>query len=251
MKRVRDRVIAIGAALVLVALAIVVVALVLGAQDTGISTREDLRLEQARALAASMDTRVQGAFTSIGGIYSAPGAWRMGVGDPTDAAKLAPQDPEARTGTLLVNADKVLVNGSLLRDPSQIGKPYDREGLDRVLAGDAALMPAGPGVTTTRPTIAIAAPARDAAGSIVGAVVLEIEIAPDSAFNQEVSQLRAGRTGGFSFVDETGVVIASSNEALLGKPLSDKVTKGFPNGFHRGGGKVAAIADVPSANWKL
>ncbi len=251
MKRVRDRVIAIGAALVLVALAIVVVALVLGAQDAGISTREDLRLEQARALAASMDTRVQGAFTSIGGIYSAPGAWTMKPGDTTDAAKLAPQDPEARTGTLLVNSDKVLVNGSLLRDPTAIGKPYDREGLDRVLAGDGSLLPAGPGLTTTRPTIAIAAPARDSAGSIVGAVVLEIEIAPDSAFNQEVSQLRAGRTGGFSFVDETGVVIASSNEALLGKQLTDEVTKGFPNGFHRGGGKVAAIADVPSAKWKL
>jgi signal transduction histidine kinase len=198
-----------------------------------------------------MDTRVQGAFTSIGGIYSAPGAWTMQPGDAADAAELAPQDPEARTGTLLVNDEKVLVNGSLLRDPSQIGKAYDREGLDRVLAGDAALLPAGPGLTTTRPTIAIAAPARDAAGSIVGAVVLEIEIAPDSAFNLEVSQLRAGRTGGFSFVDESGVVIASSNEALLGKPLSDRVTKGFPNGFHRAGGKVAAIADVPSAKWKL
>jgi signal transduction histidine kinase len=251
MKRTRDRIIAIGAAVVLLALAIVVVALVLGAQHAGISTREDLRLEQARALAASMDTRVQGAYTSIAGIYSAPGAWTMKVGDPTDAAKLAPQDPEARTGTLLVRADKVLVNGSLLRDPSAIGKPYDREGLDRVLAGDPTLLPASKGITTTRPTLAIGTPARDASGAVVGAVVLEVEIAPDSAFNQEVSQLRAGRTGGFSFVDENGVVIASSNESLLGNVLDDQVTKGFPNGFHRGGGKVAAIADVPTAKWKL
>ena len=251
MRRNRDRVIAITAAVVLVVLAGVVVALVLGAQDAGINTREDLRLEQARALAGSMDTRVQQAFTGIGSTYGAPGAWKMAIGDPTDATKLQPQDPDANTGTLLVSADGTLVNGSLLRDPTLIGKKYTRDGLDEVLAGDAALLPAGPGLTTSRPTIALAVPVRDAAGTVVGAAIIEIEIAPDSFFNQEVSQLRAGRTGDFSYVDRNGVVIASSNEALLGKPLTDEVTRRFPVGFHRGGGKVAAIADVPQADWKL
>lgn len=251
MKRTRDRLIAAGAAAILVTLATVVVLLVLGAQDAGINTREDLRLEQVRTLAGSMDTRVQQAFTSIGGIYSAPGAWKMAPNDPTDLTKLTPQDPDAHTGTLLVNADGVLVNGSLLRDPSLIGKPYDRDGLDRVLAGDAAILPAAPGLTTSRMTIAIGAPVRDTAGSLAGAAIFEVEVAPDSAFNLEIAQLRAGRTGGFSFVDEHGVVIASSNETLLGKPLQDEVTRGFPLGFHRAGGKVAAIADVPVARWKL
>jgi signal transduction histidine kinase len=248
--RTRDRLIALGAIALLVALATTVVVLVLDAQHAGIETREDFRLEQAQAEANRMDTRVQQAYGSLAGIYGAPGAFTLKPNDPADAALLVPQDPEARTGSVLVDADGVIVNGSLLRDEAVIGETLDRAGLDRALDGESTILPVGDGLTTSRPTMALSVPTRDGGGQLSGAIVLEIEVAPDSAFNVEIAQLRTGDTGGFSFVDENGVVVASNNETLLAAPLEDPVVEGFHPGFHRRGGKVAAIADVPSARWK-
>ena len=251
MTRTRDRVIAVVAVLLLAALATAVVVLVLDAQRSGIETREDLRLEQARAEASRMDTRVQQAFGALTGVYGSPGAFSMVPNDPGDAAMLTPQDPEARTGSVLVNREGVVVNGALIRDADLIGERLERDGLERVLAGEPAILPvAATGITTSRPAGAIGLPTRDEQGQISGAVLVEFEIAPDSAFNLEIAQLRTGETGGFSFVDQRGVVVASNNESLLAQPLDDAVVEGFRPGFHRGGGKVAAIADVPSAGWK-
>ncbi|HEX4906535.1 MAG TPA: sensor histidine kinase [Acidimicrobiales bacterium] len=250
MTRTRDRVIAVVAVLLLAALATAVVVLVLDAQRSGIETREDLRLEQARAEASRMDTRVQQAYGALTGVYGGPGTFTMKPNDPGDAAMLAPQDPEARTGNVLVNADGVVVNGALVRDADLIGERLDRDGLERVLAGQPAILPVAAGITTSRPAGAIGLPTRDAQGQVSGAVLVEFEIAPDSAFNLEIAQLRTGETGGFSFVDERGVVVASNDESLLAMPLEDAVVEGFRPGFHRADGKVAAIADVPSAGWK-
>ncbi len=250
MTKTRDRLIALGAVVVLVALAATVVVLVLDAQRSGVETREDFRIEQAQAEANRMDTRVQQAYGALTGVYGAPGAFTMKPGDASDAAMLAPQDPEARTGSVLVDGKGVIVNGALLRDPSVVGQTLDRAGIDRALDGESTILPVADGLTTSRPTGAIAIPTRDGVGQLSGAVVVEFEVAPDSAFNVEIAQLRTGDTGGFSFVDERGVVVASNNETLLAKPLDDAVVKGFQSGFHRRAGKVAAIADVPSARWK-
>jgi signal transduction histidine kinase len=251
MRRGRDRVIAVVAVVILAALGGAVVALVLDAQGSGIQTREDIRLEETQQIAGSMDSRIQDVFSAFGSSYGTPGFFSLKQGDPADAAKLVSQDPNARTGILLVNAEHVLVNGSLLRDPSKIGMPYDREGLTRTLRGNPGILPVAPGLTTSRPTGAIGIPLRDASGAVIGALLYEFEVDPRSSFNKEVSQLKAGDTGGFSFVDQNGVVLASSNETLLGKKLDDAAVRGFKPGFHRGGGKVAAIADVPAAGWKL
>ena len=248
MTRTRDRVIAVVAVLVLAALAVAVVVLVLDAQRSGIETREDLRLEQARAEASRMDTRIQQAYGALSGVYGAPGAFTMTPEDPADAAMLQPQDPDAKTGNVLVNREGVVVNGALIRDPDLIGTRLERDGLDRALV-EPTILPVGEGITTSRPAGAIGIPTRDAQGQVSGAVLYEFEIAPDSAFNLEIAQLRTGETGGFSFVDEHGVVVASNDESLLAKPLDDAVVEGFRPGFHRADGKVAAIADVPSAGW--
>ena len=135
MSRVRDRIVAIGAFLVLVALASAVVALVLDAQRSGIETREDFRLEQVQTEAARMDTRVQQAFASFTSVYGSAGAFTMQPNDPADAARITPQDPEATSGVVLVDVDGTIVNGSLLRDPDVIGSRLERRGLDAVLAG--------------------------------------------------------------------------------------------------------------------
>jgi signal transduction histidine kinase len=248
VKKVRDRAVAVVAVLFLVALAAAVVALVLEAQRSGIETREDFRLEQTQAEAKRMDTRVQQAYSSITGVYGAPGAFTMEPRDPADAARIAPQNPEARSGIVLVTSDGTVVNGSLLRDESVIGTKLTRDGLDDVLAGEAAILPIDAGLTTSRPTLAIAVPTRDGLGTLSGAAIFEVEVAPDSPFNAEIAQLRTGDTGGFSFVDSNGVVVASNDEALLGKKL-DSPAGSARSGFHRAGGRVAAVAEVPTAHW--
>jgi signal transduction histidine kinase len=246
----RDRWVAAAAITVLVVLAAVIVGLVLDAQRAGIDTREELRLEQARQLANSMDTRVQQAYSALAATGGAPGAWRMVQGDPTDAAQLEPQNPQATTGSLLVDRDGMLVNGSLLRDPSLIGTPYRRDGIELVLDGEPTLLGVAPGLTTTEPVLGVAVPVHAADGSLAGAYVVESEVSATSAFSQEVAQLRAGETGTFSFVDATGRIAASSDEgSIAGRIDLDRAA--LHAGFHRDGKEVTAVADVPSARWRL
>lgn len=250
MSRVRDRVVAVVAVVILVALAGTVVALVLDAQRSGIETREEFRLEQARSEANQMESRFQSAYQSLLGAYGSPGTFTMVPGDEADATLIAPRDPQARTGTVLVDTEGVIVNGALLRDAADVGDRVDREGLERALRGEPANLPAGPGLTTSRPTGILAIPVRDASGALAGAALVEYELAAEAAFNQEIAELRTGDTGGFSFVDENGIVVASNDEELIARPFEDEVARGFENGFHRRDGRVAAIADVPSARWK-
>ncbi|HYD11066.1 MAG TPA: hypothetical protein VEA78_13270, partial [Acidimicrobiales bacterium] len=106
----RDRVVAVIAVVVLVALAATVVALVLGAQRAGIETSEDLWLDRTRSEAAQMESRVQSAYESLLGFYSAPGTFSMAPNDPADLATIEPQDPNARSGGILVDIDGTIVN---------------------------------------------------------------------------------------------------------------------------------------------
>ena len=251
MRRARDRVVAAIAVIVLIALAGAIVALVLDAQRSGIETREDFRLEQARSEANQMESRVQSAYQSLLGTYGAPGAFTMEPGSDADLAALEPRDPEARTGSLLLAPDGTVVNGVLLRDPSLLGERLERAGVEDALdAGEPRLLPVAPGITTSRPAMALVVPTRDGSGQPSGLYFLEIEVAADSAFNQEIAELRTGETGGFSFVDQNRVVVASNDPSLLGRELDDEAVAGFEPGFHRGSGRVVAIADVPSAGWK-
>jgi signal transduction histidine kinase len=246
----RDRWVAAAAIAVLLVLAGAIVGLVLDAQRAGIDTREELRLEQVRQLANSMDTRVQQAYSSLASTSGLPGAWTMEPGNPADAAKLRPTSPQATTGALLVDRHGTLVNGSLLRDPSLIGTRYEKDGLDLVLDGEPTIFPVGPGLTTTQPVLGVAVPVHAADGDLAGAFVVEVEASATSSFSQEVAQLRAGDTGTFSYVDEAGMVAASSDEASLARKV-DVAPEGLRSGFHRLGSTVTATAEVPSARWRL
>src|SRR5262249_32603971 len=127
----------------------------------------------------------------------------------------------------------------------------DRPGLADVLAsGRAAILPVGPGVTTSLLTIGFFAPITNQSGTLLGGFLFESDVAPDSAFNDEISSLRRGETGEFSFIDGAGVVVASSNPERLGRPLSGTPLTLEP-GFHRISGRVETIADVPSAGWRV
>ena len=169
MKATRDRWVAAAAITVLIVLGGIIIGLVLDAQRAGIDTREDLRLDQVRQLANSMDTRVQQAYSAIGALGGAPGAWHMTPRDPADASRLAPTSPQATTGSLLVDRDGVLVNGSLLRDPTLIGTRYDRDGIDLVLAGEPTILGVATGLTTTEAVLGVAVPVHAADGTLAGA----------------------------------------------------------------------------------
>ena len=250
MTRARDR-IAIGiAVVVLIALTAAVVALVLEAQRRGIETREDLRLDQIRAEAGSFESIVQNGLSNQAQTRGSPGYFTMRPNDPADAEKLSPTSPQARTGILLVDRDGVLVNGSLLRDPDLIGQRIDRAGLDRVLAGESVLLPMDRGFTTTFPAIGLGVPALDADGELVGASISETEVAPDGTLNLFIAEV-TGATATVAIVDQEGNVVATRDNAILGKPLVLDAVGDFEPGFHRGGGKVAAVADIPSAGWRM
>ena len=250
MRQARDRWIAAAALTVLVVLAGIVVYLVLDAQRAGIETREEQRNDQVKQLADSMEARIAPIYSSLNGTYGAPGAWHMTPRDPDDANKLAPTNPQATTGSILVDHDGVIVNGSLLRDPGSIGTKLMRGGLQRTLDGEPTLLDVSPGLTTTGPVISLAVPVHAADGSLAGAYIIEVEASATSAFNKEVAALKAGRTGTFSYLDDNGIVAASSDEPSIGRE-SDLPAEARTPGFHRLSGKVTAAANVTSAHWRL
>lgn len=239
------------AVIVLAALGGTVAALVLVAQERGISTREDLRLEQVKSEADSMESLLQAALASQITISGAPGAWKLTPGDPADAKLLAPTSTVSKTGNVLVDRNGTIINGSLLRKGFPIGTTLEREGLDAVLAGKVGILPIGKGITTTFPSILIAVPVRNAAGELAGARLNESDVSPDGVFNFFIDKVPSGTTIELSYVDGNGRVITSNNHARLAMLLDEPVVKGFKPGFHRAGGKVAAIASVPTAGWSL
>jgi signal transduction histidine kinase len=237
---------------VMVLLMGLVVQTVFDAQNRARHALEDNQRTAVTQFAASMESRLNSALASFGGIVS-PG-FTLAPGDTNDQAKLQQVQqliPDARTGIVLVDKQQTVVNGTLLRDPAIVGKHYDRPGLARVLAtSKPALLPAGAGLTTALPTIALAFPIPDQAGKARGIYVFESDVSADSDFSKEITALsHAG--GEYSFIDSNGIVIVSSNPSRLAKPLPDpSFGKGKP-GLRRSHGLVVATADVPSAQWRL
>ena len=250
--RRRDRVIA-GLAVVLVALTVgLVLATVLQAKRAGTQALEELQRDQVQQLSKSFDSRVVSALDALDNFASAPPPWSATVRNSKDAdriAQLQAYNPGAKTGMVILDRNLVVANGTLLRDPSIVGRPLTRPGLAAVLDGKPVLLPVGPGLTTALPTIAFAFPLRNARSQVIGAFLFESEVSTDSDFSKEVGQLKRGRTGAFSFVDSTGVVVASSNPGLLGRPLDEQLVKGGRSGFYRGDGRVAAAERVESVGW--
>ena len=248
MTRFRDGLVAALAVIVLAALAGAVVLTVLDAQDNGRDALADLQEAQVDQLADSMEARVVSAFSSLAGLAAEP--WMLERGNDADEQALDRTVPaDARAGAVLVGSDGVILNGVLLQG-ARVGDRLDRPGLEDALASNRpTLLPVARGVTTSLPTLAVVVPVRSSAGQ-QGAFIAEIDVSAESAFNSEVAELGRGETGTFVFVDERGVVLASSDPDLLGQPFDDETLLGGDDGFRRSDGDVAAVADVPSAQWR-
>ncbi|MBK5306789.1 MAG: sensor histidine kinase [Frankiaceae bacterium] len=248
----RDRVVLASAVAAVMLTSGLVVFTVLKAERDGTQALERLQQSQVQQLARSMNTRVETTFTSAAGILNNLKLSGK-VADPGDKAQLDQLSTylakDARTGFYVVDGTGRLANGILLRSEAKIGSQVDRPGLADVLrSGKPAVLDVAAGLTTALPTIAYAFPiTKD--GALVGGVVSELDVSPESNFNAEVAQLKTGRTGDFTFVDRAGKVVASSELGLLGKQLDDPLV-GDKRGFHRGGDRIAVVEPVPAASWR-
>lgn len=246
----RDRWIALGAALVVVALSVSILSAVLDAQRRGRHALEQLQVNQLGQLSRSLDARVEAAFEGIGGLVRVPYALTpRDAGDAARLEQLQALNPDATTGMMLVDSSATVTNGTLLQGDI-VGTRLRRPGLEAALTtGRPAVLPVATGITTSAPTIGYAIPITGTGGNVRGAFVFESDIGPESPFTQEVAELRRGRTGQFSFVDNQGVVVASSDPVTIGKPYDDQSLLRRNPGFHRAGHEVTAVAAVPSVGW--
>jgi signal transduction histidine kinase len=247
----RDRWIAVGAALIVLALAGLIVATVLEAQRNGQKALERLQLSQVQQLSGELDSAVKQAFSGNTAV-NAPPPWDLAPNDPTDARRLQLlQPPNARAGSVLIDRSGMIVNGVLL-ERAMVGDKLVRPEIERVLGPNPkpAVLPVAPGVTTSVPTTAFAYPLKNAAGQPIGAYVSETDVSPDSAFSAILKELRSGKTGQYIFVDDRGLIAGASDPTLNGtsvKPLG--LTAHERPGFRHTGSHIIAVGDLPTIGW--
>ena len=255
MAKRRDQLIAVAAAVIVLLLAGSVVTAVLSADRNGRAALEDLQLAQLQQLSRVLDGAFAPALTSRVGLTNPTGQpWTFAVNDSADKAgldRLQSSQPTARAGYLLVDTSGTVTNGTLLTDPNSVGKRLDREGLDAVLEGTPALLPvSSQSLTTPLLTIAIARPIRlQTGGPVVGAILQESDVAPDSLFTTLIVGFRRANTDEYSFLDPNSVVVSSTNPSKVGRQADAELLD--PNlGFHRHGEVVTASAAIPSVGWR-
>jgi signal transduction histidine kinase len=256
MSKHRDQLIAVAAALLVLLLAGSVMTAVLSAERNGRRALEELQLAQLQQLSRVLDGAFGPALTSPVGLSnpSTGQPWSLAPNDPADRAgleRIQSAQPTARTGYVLLDKNGIVTNGTLLTDPSVIGKRLVRPGLDAVLGGAPALLPVSArSLTTPLLTVAIARPIRSSpAGPVLGAVLQESDVAPDSLFTQLIIGFRRAQTDEYSFLDPNGIVVSSTNPSTVGK-RADGVLLDRSFGFHRHGSEVTATASIPSVKWR-
>ena len=259
MSNRRDGLIATAAALVVIVLAGSIVTTVLTAERNGRQALESLQLAQLNQLSRLLDGAFGPALKSPAGLINPATSqpWHLVPNDTTDLAGLGllqRSNPQARTGYLLLDANGVVTDGTLLTDPSVVGKTLTRAGLETVLGGTPLLLPSATNsLTTPLPTIAIARPIRGGAsgtsGPVRGAIVNESDVAPDSLFTQVMASFRRAKTDSYGFLDSNNVVVASTDPSQVGK-AADPVLLDSRPGFHVHGATVTATAVIPSAGWR-
>jgi signal transduction histidine kinase len=251
MQQARDRWLAAGAVLLVAALASLIVATVLEAQNNGRKALERLQLSQVQQLGGELDSAVKQAFQGNTAV-NAPPPWTLTPNDPNDSRRLKLlQPPRARAGSVLIDRSGLIVNGVLL-ERATVGDRLQRPEIDRVLGANPqpAVLPVAPGVTTAVPTTAFAFPLTDAAGQPSGAYVAETDVSPDSAFSSILRELRSGKTGQFIFADDRGTVAGSSDPSQQATSVTrlGLAARERP-GFRRRGDYIIAVADLPTIGW--
>jgi signal transduction histidine kinase len=255
MNRLSERLVPIAAALVLVLVAVATISLLNGARDKGLSALEDAKAAEIRAAADSREQQLAGFLTSSSALAAQP--WELVAGSAADQRILdSYRSPTARTGFFLLDPADKIVEGVLLQG-NVINTTYDHPGFastrtsKEFLAGRGAILPVGPGLTTNVPVFDLVLPVIDRTnGSYRGSFVAEVDVSPESTFNQDISQLVRHRSDQILIVDNRNVILASSRTELLAQQL-DPALQSAEQGFHRSDQRVVAVAAIPSAGWRL
>ncbi len=242
------------------AAALVVNLLLSSAETRGVHALEDAVAGEVRAVAGSQDQRLRTLLGSAQGLsLPSTGPYQLVEGSPEDLAQLESflvLAPTLRSGFYLLDADDTITQGVQLLDDA-LGERFAWPGYEELVASDAfaqgrgGLLPVSTGLTTEEPVIALVLPILDGQGGRRGAFVFESVVAPDSDLNVEIGSLRRGDTGEFLFFDDRAVVIASNDPSLIGAPLEDERLVEGPVGVQRIDDAVVALADVPTAGWRV
>ena len=247
----RDRLLVIGAAVAVAAIASLIIVTVLDAARRGVDALENQKREQIEQLSRSMEAQIGSVVTGFGGVVARP--YTFEVDDPGDLELLESLgfQADATTGIYLVDTQLRVTNGTLLRDPDIVGTRVDNPKLaDLIERGGVAILPVAEGLTTAVPVIDVAATVAGPDGKVRGALVIEAEASAESSFNQQVAPLGGESTGEFLILDENGAVVASSEADFIGRPVDDETLSGLAPGLYRRSGNVVVIGDIPSASWQ-
>src|SRR5206468_3702197 len=141
----RQRLLPLAAALVLVAMAVATLALINGARDRGLTALEDAKASEIRSAADSRNQQLASVLTSVSALSAQP--WELTAGSAFDQRTLdSYRSPTARTGFFLLDATNHVTSGVLLQG-NVIGTTYTHEGFDDALAsktfqaGQGAILP--------------------------------------------------------------------------------------------------------------
>jgi signal transduction histidine kinase len=254
----RDRLVPAAAGVAVLTVALIVIMLLRSAANDGTEALEQAKVAQVGTTADSFNARVESSIAALGGLGSRP--WELTPRSAADQATLDTFaiDPEALSGTFLVDADDTITNGVLLR-PGRLGSKFDAPGWEKAKAAlassPAVVLPvARSGVTTELPSYAFAIAIRGKTPtSVRGAFVFEQALTNDSPFSQEIHGLvgDAKSTANWRFLDSNGAVVATTLDRGLGGPVTDARLKALPEGLHQIGDDLVVSADVPVVGWRV
>jgi signal transduction histidine kinase len=240
--------------------AVLVLFAINNATDRGVDALEDSLQAEVSAIAASQDQRISNTITGVAGLTGRP--FDLVPNSETDRQflqSILDLVPDLRSGFYLLDAEARITQGiHLLDDEEAIGSRFEWPGFEALRqsegysSGVGGVLPVYDGITTAEPVTAIVFPILDpAAGVVRGSFVLENVVAADSDFNAEISRLSRGDTGQYLFLDSLGTVIAANDPSLIATPLEDPRYVDSEPGLYRFDGTVVALADVPSAGWRV
>jgi signal transduction histidine kinase len=256
MRKLREWLVPTAAAGLIAVLAVVTLVLIDSARQRGLEALEEAKTAEINAAAASRDQQISGFFSATSALAAQP--WDFKPSSPADLDILNRyRSPEAHTGFFLIDPQDRVTQGLLLKRPDLIGARYDHPGFaearnsSQLLAGRGTILPVGQGLTTDVPVYALVLPVIDPrTGAYRGSFVAEGDVSSESSFNKEISRSIRARSDELLIIDSMGTILAASKTSRLGKPLDREIFALRP-GFHRADGLVLAVADVPSAKWRL
>lgn len=254
---VRDRLVPALAFVAVAAVAAIVVALLSIASSGGSQALKDAKEAQVRSVANSFNARLEATFASVVGLGTQP--WQLERGSLPDQQLLAAYaiDPAAPSGNFLVDERDVITAGVLLR-PGMLGATFAppdwASAKERLASAPAIVLPVQrTGVTTELPSYALVVAIRgQSATSVRGALVLELALTADSAFNLEIRALSDdATTAAWRFVDNNGAVLATTLPTGLGEPIPDLDPRDTSDGLRVVDGNLVIGVAVPSVGWRV